>query len=258
MVVDEFDVGGPAGAPGEADAPLVVDADAVLAGSVAGQFLQSVTRRYPQVIDVLGRIDEDELVVRESAELRTELLDVSALPDRRGVLVAERADHQSIVTPDVINGKRYYCGARGTTSKTVREVGVGLLEVLLPDLHRLALHRGIHAVRSPCPRNVRGEGESRRKAGHPGPPLVRPKVNSAKVYLATPREIWVMRWSPRSAPLNPCDKFATCEFVGSSTGPDVHGFLVLLFLISEMNGDLRLWDFDNCDVKVGTVQPAHP
>lgn len=105
VVVDQFDVGGSAGAPGEADAPPVVDADPVLTGSVAGQFLQSVTRRYPQVIDVLGRIDEDELVIRESAELRTEPLDVSALPDRRGVLVSERADNKPIVTSDVINGK---------------------------------------------------------------------------------------------------------------------------------------------------------
>src|SRR5271154_6866672 len=42
VVVDEFDVAGATGTPGEADAPLVVDADAVLAGAAAGQFLQSI------------------------------------------------------------------------------------------------------------------------------------------------------------------------------------------------------------------------
>src|SRR5271154_100244 len=36
-IVDEFDVAGAAGTPGEADAPLVVDADAVLAGAGADQ-----------------------------------------------------------------------------------------------------------------------------------------------------------------------------------------------------------------------------
>ncbi len=97
-----------AGAPGEAHAPLVVDADAVLAGAVAGQLLQPVAGRDSQVVDVLGRIDEDEFVVGEPAELGTELLDVPALPDRLGVLIPERADHGSIVTSVVINGKRYH------------------------------------------------------------------------------------------------------------------------------------------------------
>jgi hypothetical protein len=84
-------MGGPAGAPGEADSPPVSDADAVLAGAIVRQFLQSVTRRYPQIVDVLGCIDEDELFVRESAELGTERLDVSALPDRLSVLVSGRS-----------------------------------------------------------------------------------------------------------------------------------------------------------------------
>src|SRR6476659_8538216 len=99
VVVDEFDIGGTARAPGEADSPLVVDADAVLAGAFADQFLQAVARRHPEVVDGLGRIDEDELLVRESAELRAEALDVAALPGRFGVLVPERTDHGSMITP---------------------------------------------------------------------------------------------------------------------------------------------------------------
>ena len=67
MVVDEFDVASAAGAPGEADAPLVVDADAVLAGAGADQLLQAIARRHPQVVDALGGVDENELVVGESA-----------------------------------------------------------------------------------------------------------------------------------------------------------------------------------------------
>ena len=38
VVVDKLDVSGAGGAPGEADAPLVVDADAVLAGAIADSF----------------------------------------------------------------------------------------------------------------------------------------------------------------------------------------------------------------------------
>src|ERR1700739_311284 len=41
VIVDQFDVAGAAGTPGEADAPPVVDADAVLACAHAGQPLQA-------------------------------------------------------------------------------------------------------------------------------------------------------------------------------------------------------------------------
>ena len=107
MIVDEFDVAGAASTPGEADAPLVVDTDAVLPGAAAGQLLQPVARGHPQVVDALGGVDENELVVCEPAEFRAEFLDVAAMPDRPAVLVPERADHESIVTVSVINVKRY-------------------------------------------------------------------------------------------------------------------------------------------------------
>src|ERR1700737_3339506 len=42
VVVDQLDVPGAAGTPREADAPLVVDADAVLAGAAAGQLFEPV------------------------------------------------------------------------------------------------------------------------------------------------------------------------------------------------------------------------
>src|ERR1700751_1034524 len=44
VVVDQLDVPRACGAPGEADPPLVVDPDAVLAGAVAGQLFQAVAR----------------------------------------------------------------------------------------------------------------------------------------------------------------------------------------------------------------------
>jgi len=107
VVVDQFDVPGAGGAPGEADPPLVVDADAVLACPVAGQLLQPVAWRHPQIVDAFGGIDENQLVVCEPAEFGAEFLDVAAVPDRLGVLVPERPDHPSMITLDVINVKRY-------------------------------------------------------------------------------------------------------------------------------------------------------
>ena len=64
VVVDDLDVGGPARGPGEADPELVVDSDRVLAGSVAGQLLQAVARRYAQITERAGRVEEPELLLR--------------------------------------------------------------------------------------------------------------------------------------------------------------------------------------------------
>src|SRR5271163_68117 len=125
VVVDEFDVAGAAATPCEADAPLVVDANAVLAGAGAGQLLQSVARRHPEVVDALSGVDESQLVVCEPAEFPAELLDVAALPDRLSVLIPERADHGSMITLDVINVKRY---ERSRTRNSARSSPWGELQ----------------------------------------------------------------------------------------------------------------------------------
>ena len=45
VVVDEFDVAGPSGASREAEPPLIVNADAVLAGAAADKLLKTQIRR---------------------------------------------------------------------------------------------------------------------------------------------------------------------------------------------------------------------
>jgi hypothetical protein len=70
--------------------------------------LPAVICQSTQVVDGLSGVDESELVVSESAEFRTEFLDVAALPDRLGVLLAGRADHSSMIKLGVINGERYH------------------------------------------------------------------------------------------------------------------------------------------------------
>jgi len=49
MIVGDFDLAGALPGPAKADAPLVVDADAVLSLSIAGLRLEAVGRRQPQV-----------------------------------------------------------------------------------------------------------------------------------------------------------------------------------------------------------------
>jgi hypothetical protein len=50
MVIDNFNVVRIAITPDEAQPPLVIDADAVLSGAVAGQRLQVVGRRLPEIL----------------------------------------------------------------------------------------------------------------------------------------------------------------------------------------------------------------
>ncbi len=48
VLVDDLDVEGLGGAPDEADAPLIVDADAVLASAIAPERLEALAGRYPR------------------------------------------------------------------------------------------------------------------------------------------------------------------------------------------------------------------
>jgi hypothetical protein len=61
MVVDDLDVMGISVLPAEADTPLIIDADAVLSGSVATQRFQPVVRRDAQILEVLGIVQHAQL-----------------------------------------------------------------------------------------------------------------------------------------------------------------------------------------------------
>ena len=61
MIVDKFNVQGFAVSPCEADAPLIVDADAVGALAVAAEFLQPVARRTAEIQGFFGSIEHLEL-----------------------------------------------------------------------------------------------------------------------------------------------------------------------------------------------------
>jgi hypothetical protein len=66
VIVGDLHLGRTRRVPSEAHAPLIVDADAVLAESVAPKSLQVVPRRYPQVVDGLSRIQEEQLAMSYS------------------------------------------------------------------------------------------------------------------------------------------------------------------------------------------------
>jgi len=64
VVVHDLDVVGASGAPSKAEAPLLVDADAVLAGTVAGQFLEAVAGWDSEVTEDLGGVEDQQLAQR--------------------------------------------------------------------------------------------------------------------------------------------------------------------------------------------------
>lgn len=105
VVVSYLDVCGTCGCPGEADAPLVVDADAVLPLAVAVQLLEAVARRNPKVVDVFGGVEDQELAVSNSLKVGAERADVRAMPDELGLLARERLDHSITITRRVTNCK---------------------------------------------------------------------------------------------------------------------------------------------------------
>ena len=57
VIVGDFDVHWPGGRPEEADAPLVVDADAVTAFEVALQLFETVSRWNTQIVDGFSGVD---------------------------------------------------------------------------------------------------------------------------------------------------------------------------------------------------------
>jgi hypothetical protein len=64
MIVDDFDVESVSGAPSEANAPLIVDADRVLLRAIAFQLLKPVARNPTKFIKPDGGMDRNELLQR--------------------------------------------------------------------------------------------------------------------------------------------------------------------------------------------------
>jgi hypothetical protein len=79
MVVRDFHVPGVALFPAEADSPLAVDPDAMLALAITGKFFQSVARQSAQILKGLGRVEHHQLPQRGTLQLAIKPLDGLAL-----------------------------------------------------------------------------------------------------------------------------------------------------------------------------------
>ena len=89
-------------APHKADAPLVIDADAVLAGPVAAQLLQPVAGRHAEVVQLLSRVDHDELPQHQPEQFGRKPADALTPEEPLGIRVREALDHPERYRPQGI------------------------------------------------------------------------------------------------------------------------------------------------------------
>ena len=107
MVIRDFHVVGVAVFPAETDAPLVVDADAVLAFPVAFERFEPVARRHAQVFKRRRCIEQDELAVHHSLKALRQPTGNKATVNFLRFRIGEALDHAKLITRDVIRIKRY-------------------------------------------------------------------------------------------------------------------------------------------------------
>jgi hypothetical protein len=79
MKVDDLDVVRVGSEPAEADAPLIVDPDAVLASPVAGEFLKAVRGRDAEVEEAGRGIKHDEFAKGNSLKVKEALCESAAV-----------------------------------------------------------------------------------------------------------------------------------------------------------------------------------
>ena len=93
VIVHNLDLIGVAVVPNKADAPLVVDADAVLTIVVARKSLKAITGRDSQVIQVRSVMEHHQLALRPALDMLREPADATAFGNRLGITVAVAPDH---------------------------------------------------------------------------------------------------------------------------------------------------------------------
>lgn len=93
MVVDDLDIMGVSRSPAETDPPLLVDTNAVLAGTIPLELLQTVSGRDPEIVEHRGRIEHPELPQSDLLNVGAQLPHGAALEEAFGVAVTEALDH---------------------------------------------------------------------------------------------------------------------------------------------------------------------
>jgi hypothetical protein len=95
MVIDDFDIGRTLLGPGKTDAPLVIDADRMLAAPVSGERFEPVRRRGAQIAKItrlMQHIELSQCLLLDAAET----FHMRARPEALCRTAAKRSDHAFI------------------------------------------------------------------------------------------------------------------------------------------------------------------
>jgi len=101
VIVDDLNVVRVAVRPPKADAPLIVDPDAVLSGTIAAELLEPIARGHSQILELDRGVDEAKLPEHHTPKVGREAADRLAFPEPFGVAVSEAPNHGQIITPRV-------------------------------------------------------------------------------------------------------------------------------------------------------------
>ena len=95
VVINDLDVIGIPAPPDEADAPLIVDSDGILARTITTQFLKPVSRRNAQVLDPVRRVDHGQLAQGRPLQIGGQFPDGPAMEQILSPLIPKAFDHDS-------------------------------------------------------------------------------------------------------------------------------------------------------------------
>jgi hypothetical protein len=94
MVVDNFNLCGLTRFPAEADSPLVIHPDAVLATPVSGKFFQAVPRRDSEIFNGICTIKEIEFALGKLLKRQGKSFDPLSIESPFCVPVSKGFDHR--------------------------------------------------------------------------------------------------------------------------------------------------------------------
>lgn len=106
MIVNDLYVVCVAVSPAKTDSPLLVDSYAVLPAPIAREFLETIGRRYPQVVERVGSVQDKELPQGDPLDT-AELAGSLTLKDLFRLAATEALDHGLSITRHDNNVKRY-------------------------------------------------------------------------------------------------------------------------------------------------------
>jgi hypothetical protein len=92
MVINNFNIFGTSFCPSEADAPLPVNTDAVLPGSIALERFQSITGRYSQILEICRNFKLSQFPAGNCGDARKSL-DAVSFRKGLGIGALEGSNH---------------------------------------------------------------------------------------------------------------------------------------------------------------------